>query len=66
MTEPLQWVLFTCAVRTGKLVSGQYIVKDGVLFVRDPCGAAAAEPLRENLSVFDLACRMLRELYGGL
>jgi len=33
MTEPLQWVLFTCEARTGKLVSGQYIVKDGVVIV---------------------------------
>ena len=56
MTEPLQWVLFTCEARTGKLVSGQYIVTDGVLFVRDPvrrrCGRTPT--------------RMLRELYGGL
>jgi hypothetical protein len=44
MTEPLHWLLFTCEARTGKLVSGQYIVREGVLFVRDACGPPRPSP----------------------
>jgi hypothetical protein len=49
-------MLFTCEARTGKLVSGQYIVKDGSCSFATPCGAAAAEPLRECCASCTAGC----------
>jgi hypothetical protein len=60
---PDYWKRFTCELENGKLISGEYTVGYGALFVRDACGAINAKPLSEDVPLIELACQILRELH---
>lgn len=58
------WKLFTCESSTGKLISGEYAITDGLLFVRTDRGAIECKRLTGKWPVIKIAGQMLRQLHN--